>query len=121
MQDSSFQIDGTLIGDGDSIEARVAVVTESDRDALRWALGYLYLDDGPISVARDSKMQAEQYFTPVELFVFQWLHKRTDGIPISIAITNCGYRRKSSQMGAPEQEVHGRIWPQVPFQRTSEK
>lgn len=79
MQDSSFQIDGTLIADGDSIEARIAVVTESDRDALRLALGYLYLDDGPLSIARDSKTQAEQYLTPVELFVFQWLYKRTDG------------------------------------------
>ena len=79
MQDSSFQVDETLIGDGDSIEARVAVVAESDRDALRRTLGYLYLEDGPLSIARDSKTQAEQHLTPVELFVFRWLYKRTDG------------------------------------------
>ena len=79
MTNSDFQIDGTLLGDRDSMEARVAAVTESDREALRLALGYLYLDDGPVSIARDQKLQAEQYLTPVELFAFQWLYKRTDG------------------------------------------
>ena len=62
MQDSSFQVDETLIGNSDSIEARVDVVEESDRDALRRTLGYLYLEDGPLSVPRDSKPKAEQYF-----------------------------------------------------------
>lgn len=79
MTDSSFQIDGAIIGDRDSIEARVAVVTESEREALRLALSYLYLDDGPLSIGRDKKTQAEQHLTPVERFVLQWLHKRTDG------------------------------------------
>ena len=79
MTDSSFHIDATLIGDRDSIEARVAEVTEPEREALRLALSYLYLADGPISIPRDSKSQSEQHLTPVELFVFQWLYKRTDG------------------------------------------
>jgi len=79
MQDSCFQVDETSIGDGNSTEARVAAVEESDRDALRRTLGYLYLKDGPLSIARDSKTQAEQYLTPVELFVLRWLYKRTDG------------------------------------------
>lgn len=79
MTDSSFQIEATTIGDRGSIEARVAEVTESERETLNLALSYLYLADGPGSISRDAKSQSEQHLTPVELFVLQWLHKRTDG------------------------------------------
>lgn len=79
MTDASFQLDTTRIGNLDAIEARVAEVPESEREALRLALSYLYLVDGPVSIPRDAKSQSEQHLTPVELFVFQWLYKRTDG------------------------------------------
>ena len=79
MTDSAFIIDGTLIGNHDSIDERVAQAPETIRDVVRMALGYLYLDDGLDSLSREHKSQAEAYLTPVELFVFQWLYKRTDG------------------------------------------
>ena len=79
MTDSAFHIDGTLIGNQDSIDERVAQASESDQEAVRLSLGYLYLDDGIDSLSREHKSHAEASLTPVELFVFQWLYKRTDG------------------------------------------
>jgi len=79
MTDSNFQIDGTNIGNADAIEARVAEVPESDRGPFQLALGYLYLTDGPKSIPREGKNAAEKHLNEAELFVFQWLYKRTDG------------------------------------------
>lgn len=79
MTDTSFQIDGTNVGNRDAIEIRVAEVGTNEREALRLALGYLYLNDGPVSIPRNRKSVAETHLTSAELFVLQWLHKRTDG------------------------------------------
>ena len=79
MIDSSFHIDGSLVENQDSIETRIAEVPEPDQDPVRIVLGYLYLNDGQVSLMRETKSKAEPYLTPVELFVFQWLYKRTDG------------------------------------------
>ena len=79
MTDSNFQIDGTYLGDSDAISARVAKVPESDQESFQLALGYLYLTDGPKSIPREGKGAAEKHLSEAELFVFQWLFKRTDG------------------------------------------
>ena len=79
MTDSSFQIDETLIGNCDSIHERAIRIADSEREPLGLVLGYLYLHDGPRSITRDHKTRAEPNLTPVELFIFQWLYKRTDG------------------------------------------
>lgn len=79
MTDKSFQIDGTLLGNADSIEARIAVSADDEREPLRSVLEYLYLPSGPVSITKENKATAEKYLNVVERFVFQWLYKRTDG------------------------------------------
>lgn len=79
MNDDNFQIDGTLLGNVDSIEARVAESPDDEREPLRSVLQYLYLPSGPASISKEHKSTAEKHLSVVERFVFQWLHKRTDG------------------------------------------
>lgn len=79
MNDLDFHIDASLIDNGSAIEARVAELAESERETTDMVLRYLYLTDGPRSIHRDIKSQAEKNLPPVERFVFQWLYKRTDG------------------------------------------
>ena len=79
MSDSSFQIDAANVENRDSIETRVAAVEEADQKDFRLALSYLYLSDGPVSIPRACKSAAQLHLDPAELFVFQWLFKRTDG------------------------------------------
>ena len=79
MTDSIFQIETTAIGNQDSIESRVAEVDEQEREHFRMALAYLYLDNGPKSIPRNCKAEAELHLSPAEHFVYQWLYKRTDG------------------------------------------
>lgn len=78
MTDSSFIVDDSYLGDPEAIEARLGSLPEVD-EATRLAFGYLYLDDGPKSVPRSMKAAAEKHLSPVELYIFQWLNKRTDG------------------------------------------
>ena len=79
MIDSDFKIDPSLIDNNEAIETRVAELAESDRETATLVLRYLYMTNGPRSIPRDKKSQAEQCLTPAEHFVFQWLYKRTDG------------------------------------------
>lgn len=79
MIDSNFQIDASLIDNQAAIDARVAELNESDRETATNILRYLYMTNGPRSIPRDQKLRPELQLSPVEQFVFQWLHKRTDG------------------------------------------
>lgn len=79
MTDSNFQIDRANIDNQPAIDARVAEVPESDREAFQLALGYLYLHDGPTTIPRDGKAAAEKHLNEVERFTFNWLFKRTNG------------------------------------------
>jgi len=79
MSVPSFQIDPAIIGNRDAIEARAAELSEEDRQVFVLVMSYLFLPDGPRSIAREDKAQAESLLNPDELFVFNWLHKRTDG------------------------------------------
>lgn len=79
MNDADFRIDAALIDNQAAIDARIAELAETERETAILVLRYLYMTDGPRSIPRDKKSQAEECLTPVEVFVFQWLFKRTDG------------------------------------------
>lgn len=79
MSDTSFEIDGSWIDSEDLIDSRLASIDEDSREAVQLVLRYLFVKDGPVSIERSVKAVAEEHLSPVETFVLQWLHKRTDG------------------------------------------
>jgi len=79
MSDTSFEIDASWIDGEDLIDARLAKIDEGSREAVQLVLRYLFVKDGPVSIEKSVKALAEEHLSPVERFVFQWLHKRTDG------------------------------------------
>ena len=79
MTDTSFEIDGSWIDGEDLIDSRLASIDEESREAVQLVLRYLFVNGGPVSIERSIKVLAEEHLSPVEAFVLQWLHKRTDG------------------------------------------
>ena len=79
MSLASFEIDDSLIDDEDLINSRVASIDEDLREAVQLVLRYLFVTDGPTTIDKSVKKLAEEHLSPVENYVLQWLHKRTDG------------------------------------------
>ena len=61
------------------VENRVQLCPEKLRGALRSALSYLYLIDGPINLPRNRLKSAEANLEPGELLLIRWLYTRTNG------------------------------------------
>ena len=74
-----LSIDSGRFNNGDIIDARVAVVPNSDRGALQTALKYLYSDDGPVNLPRSRLMRSQPYLEPAEQLIIRWLYTRTNG------------------------------------------
>jgi hypothetical protein len=74
-----ISIDGTRFNDDRYIESRVATIAAADRGSLRTALGYLYLDNGPVNLPRARLLVAKQHLEVAETIVVQWLYTRTNG------------------------------------------
>lgn len=79
MSEISFEIDGSWIDGHDLIDSRLGSIDEGSREAVQLVLRYLFVNGGPVSIERSVKAIAEEHLSPVENFVLQWLHKRTDG------------------------------------------
>ncbi len=79
MNQTEFTLDGSLLGNDQAIDARIDSLPEADREAVRHALRYLYIPDGPVAISREYKLIAEPHLDAVEHFLLQWLFKRTNG------------------------------------------
>lgn len=79
LRSDALTIDGGRLNDGDHIAARVAAAPDADRGALRTALSYLYLDDGPVNLPRERLLKAEAHLDPAERLVIRYLYTRTNG------------------------------------------
>ena len=79
MSELVITIDNSRFNDTQYLEYRVAQVPNSDSGALRTALKYLYLDDGPVNLPRERLRIAENYLDPAEMIVVRWLYTRTNG------------------------------------------
>lgn len=74
-----FEIDPFRFNNREEIDLRILSANESDRGSLRTALGYLYLDDGPVNLPRDRMLAAEPYLDSPEKMLIRWLYTRTNG------------------------------------------
>lgn len=72
-------IDASRFNNNGHIESRLAAVRTEEQGALRTALGYLYLDDGPINLPRPRLLSAESHLDATERIVIRWLYTRTNG------------------------------------------
>ena len=63
----------------DYIGSRLTIAPEPAQGALRTALSYLYLSEGPINLPRDRLKLAEVHLEPRERVLARWLHTRTNG------------------------------------------
>jgi len=63
----------------DYIEHRVRALPISSQGALRTALRYLYLSNGPVNLPRKRLKIAESFLDPAELMLVRWLYTRTNG------------------------------------------
>lgn len=63
----------------DYIRSRLALAPEPARGALRTALSYLYLSEGPMNLPRDRLKLAEADLEPRERVLARWLQTRTNG------------------------------------------
>ena len=72
-------VDLLRFGDPKLIETRVEGVPDAVQGALRTALTYLYLVDGPTDLSRDCLKLAERHLDPAERIVIRWLWTRTNG------------------------------------------
>ena len=79
MSESSFEMDESWIENQDAIATRLTTIEEAKRESVGAVLRYLFVSGGPKNITREQKTAAETELTPVEQFVLQWLHKRTDG------------------------------------------
>lgn len=74
-----MQIDTSNFNDRLAIEERVSLVEDTARGALRTALSYLYLDDGPTNLPRARIQAAIAHLDPAENIVMRWPFTRTNG------------------------------------------
>ena len=72
-----FTIDPARFNDLELIASRSAPATA--RDALRAALAYLYLDDGPFTLPEQTRKAAEPHLDRPERLLLGWLAIRTKG------------------------------------------
>lgn len=72
-------IDAARFNNSEHIGSRVAAVRLEDQGALRTALRYLYMDDGPINLPRTRLLAAEPHLDATEKIVVRWLYTRTNG------------------------------------------
>lgn len=72
-------INAAAFNDRARIEVRVAAVDKTAQGALRTALTYLYLDDGPTNLPRPRLVVAEFHLDATERIVVRWLATRTSG------------------------------------------
>ena len=72
-------IDATRFNNNGHVESRLAAVRTEEQGALRTALSYLYLDDGPINLPRLRLLAAESHLDATERIVIRWLYTRTNG------------------------------------------
>ena len=76
---NAFVIDVVRFNDAKFIETRVANVASAEQGSLRTALGYLYLDNGPVNLPRDRLLASESHLEDAERLVIRWLYTRTNG------------------------------------------
>lgn len=61
------------------IEDRASSVEPSVGGAVRTALRYLYVTDGPVNLPRDRMLKAQPFLEPSERILVRWLFTRTNG------------------------------------------
>lgn len=77
--DDALVIDTGRFDSTTLIEARCLSAPEISRGALRTALSYLYLMNGPINLPRDRLKVARNLLDRAEQVVINWLYTRTNG------------------------------------------
>jgi|SRR5579884_831128 len=79
VEEKTYVIPRDRFDDPNDIERRVKVVPPASQGALRSALRYLYLTDGPINLPPNRRKIAEPYLEPAEILLARWLAYRTNG------------------------------------------
>lgn len=74
-----LSIDRRRFNNDRHIANRILLVPTAARGALRSALLYLYMDDGPRNLPRQRLLLAAPYLEAAELVVVRWLYTRTNG------------------------------------------
>jgi len=74
-----LSIDRRRFNNNRHIANRILLVPVAARGALRSALLYLYMDNGPRNLPRDRLLLAAPYLDAAERLVARWLYTRTNG------------------------------------------
>jgi hypothetical protein len=79
LRSDALMIDEARFNNRDLIDVRVAAADQAHRGALRTALRYLYLDDGPVNLPSKRLLASQGYLDPAEKLVIRFLFYRTNG------------------------------------------
>ena len=79
MKANEFVVPKERFNNQSYIEERASLVPLEARGAIRTALSYLYLTQGPLNLPRDRMKIVENLVEPRERLLLRWLFTRTNG------------------------------------------